>query len=130
MLSRTTSLSTLRWTSNLPPEVLFCDWEAFWSLEDALKPVQEKLASLHLELLNVDTVVLFSTLTEEMCLCRKLPGSLVDLVIIERWTSPVLESLKARAARAVNHDVRLSNMIVSLLACHLGDLDDLLAVTF
>ncbi|RYP29352.1 hypothetical protein DL767_006768 [Monosporascus sp. MG133] len=156
MLTRTTSLSTLRWTSNLPLEELFRNWETFWSLEDALKPVQEKLASLHLELLNgtafpgpgssrpflnasgfsnllylrVDTVVLFGTLTEEMCLRKKLPGSLVELVIIERWASPVVESLKARAARAVNHDVRLSKMIFSLLAGHPRDLDDLLAVTF
>ncbi|RYP11497.1 hypothetical protein DL764_000020 [Monosporascus ibericus] len=126
------------------------------SLEDALKPVQEKLASLQVELLNgaafpgpgssrpflnacgfsnllylrVDTVVLFGTLTEEMCLRKKLPGSLVELVIIERWASPVLKSLKARATRAVNHDVRLSKMLFSLLAGHPRDLDDLLAVTF
>ncbi|RYP75791.1 hypothetical protein DL769_003747 [Monosporascus sp. CRB-8-3] len=156
ILTRTTSLSRLRWTSNLPLGKLFRNWKTFWSLEDALKPVQEKLASLHLELLNgttltgpgssrpflnasgfsnllylkVDTVVLFGTLTEEMCLRKKLPGSLVELVIIERWASHVLESLKARAARAVNHDVRLSKMLFSLLAGHPRELDDLLAVTF
>ncbi|RYP64662.1 hypothetical protein DL771_008675 [Monosporascus sp. 5C6A] len=156
VLTRTTSISTLRWTSNLPLEELFRNWNTFWSLEDALKPVQEKLSSLHLELLNgtafpgpgssrpflnasgfsnllylrVDTVVLFGTLTEEICLRKKLPGSLVELVIIERWASPVLESLKARAARAVDHDFRLSKMLFSLLAGHPRDLDDLLAVTF
>ncbi|RYP50871.1 hypothetical protein DL768_003706 [Monosporascus sp. mg162] len=156
MLTRTTSLSTLRWTSNLPLEKLFHNWETFWSLEDALKPVQEKLASLHLELLDgtafpgpgssrlflnasgfsnllclrVDTVVLFGTLTEEICLSKKLPGSLVELVIIERWASPVREARKARAARALNHDARLSKMLFSLLAGHPRDLDDLLAITF
>ncbi|RYP59469.1 hypothetical protein DL770_010180 [Monosporascus sp. CRB-9-2] len=111
MLTRTTSLSTLQKLASLHLELL--NGTAYPG-PGSSRPFLNASGFSNLLYLRVDTVVLFGTLTEEMCLRKKLPGSLVELVIVERWASPVLESLKARAATAVNHDVRLSKLLFSL----------------